>query len=90
MSNPNERPNFSQILPDLEKHLPSEERRNFHLINQALTLYDTLSDNDEAVMDLEEEFLSDEEICVEQKIVSKLKNRWEQLSVENIKGKYFN
>lgn len=86
MSNPIRRPNFSKILPELEKHLSLEEQRNFHLISQASSSYDVLSDEDEVITDLEEEFFTNDGICVKKKVVSKLKNRWEQLNVENIKG----
>lgn len=83
MADPMGRPNFAQILPKLESYASPEEQSHCVLTvqNHFSNTYDVLTDEDEAVSDLDEEFLTDDGICTEQKIVSRLKNRWEQLSV---------
>lgn len=86
-SDPLFRPDFSQLVPELEKHAPSDDQRFSVMLESRNTYEGILADDDEAVSDLDEESqLDDEGICEEQKIVSKLKNRWEQLSFGDIKG----
>ncbi|KAI1708837.1 ankyrin repeats (3 copies) domain-containing protein [Ditylenchus destructor] len=71
------RPPFAQILPELEKHIPTEENRNFSI---ALCNGDGTTTDDEMLSDTELDL--DDVGCVPT-TVSKLKSQWEQLSVND-------
>ena len=75
--NPNLRPEFAQILPELEKHIIPDESRNF-----------TVGDCQESDEILSETELEDdfELTCDQLKTVTKLKNQWEQLSIGDSAG----
>lgn len=77
-ADPAARPQFAQILVELEKHTPPEDMRTFSIAaaiggNEGSAMTDE-EDND---LDIEEEFM-----CAST-TVSKLKNQWEQLSVND-------
>lgn len=76
---PSLRPEFSDVLPILEKYVPPDDERRFAIgttTDTEMEEEDVPSDFD--LLDLDDEF---EIGCDQMKTVSRLKNQWEQLSV---------
>jgi len=89
LPDPIARPEFSQILPELEQHAPMDEQRQFSIVGptqepEATIIREESEDNN---TDMDEEFGLDEH-CSKAvgTTVSRLKDRWEQLSVAEMGG----